>query len=65
MTRLCPDCHQQILNEGAHYEACPGPMVFAGYQCDRCLATTKRGELHCPCGGKRWPTYMVKHAAQA
>jgi len=24
---LCPDCGQKIINRGAHYEACPGPVV--------------------------------------
>ena len=65
MTRLCPVCHQQILNEGAHAEACPGPMVFAGWQCSRCLATVWHGELYCACGGKKWPTYRVKREDEA
>lgn len=60
MSRLCPDCHATIWNEGAHAEACPGPLEFVGYQCARCLEVGLRGERLCPCGGLRHPVYGIK-----
>ena len=63
MTRLCPDCHQQIINEGAHAESCPGPMVFTGkYQCENwsCVSRYSLQGGRCSCGSRRMPLYRVK-----
>lgn len=61
--RLCPDCHSIYYNLQAHVEECPGPMVFAGWQCSRCLQVHQRGELYCHCGGKKYPVYGIKAKA--
>ena len=47
----CPQCFRPVHNRGAHAEACPGPMVLAGFQCERCLRVYETGPSFCSCGG--------------
>ena len=41
VTRLCGECGEPVINEGAHAEACSGPVGFeqVEFQCGRCLRT--------------------------
>jgi hypothetical protein len=51
---FCPDCGEPVHNRGAHAEACPGRLEFAGYyRCSCCHQEGRRQGHFCPCGGER------------